>query len=111
MLVASDRASRGLDIQNLAHVINYDLPVSLTSYVHRVGRTARAGKEGTATTFVAHREARWFWNEIARSEQVKRGPGKKVSRMKLNLEPGDKERKRYEEALRQLGREARGEAA
>ena len=111
ILVASDRASRGLDIQDLAHVINYDLPVSLTSYVHRVGRTARAGKEGTATTFVAHREARWFWNEIARSEHVKRGPGKKVLRMELYLEAGDKEKKRYEEALRQLGREARGEAA
>ncbi|KAA6412138.1 MAG: hypothetical protein FRX48_04288 [Lasallia pustulata] len=111
ILVASDRASRGLDIQDLAHVINYDLPASLTSYVHRVGRTARAGKEGTATTFVAHREARWFWNEIARSEQVKRGRGKKVLRMKLNLEAGDKERKRYDEALRQLGREAGGETA
>ena len=111
IIVASDRASRGLDIQDLAHVINYDLPVSLTSYVHRVGRTARAGKHGTATTFVAHREARWFWNEIARSEQVKRGSGKKVLRMKSNLEAGDEERKRYEEALRNLGRESRGETA
>ena len=111
IIVASDRASRGLDIQDLAHVINYDLPVSITSYVHRVGRTARAGKEGTATTFVAHREARWFWNEIARSEQVKRGAGKKVVRMELSLEDGDEKRKRYEEALRQLGREARGETA
>ncbi|KAI4122455.1 MAG: hypothetical protein LQ347_006493 [Umbilicaria vellea] len=111
IIVASDRASRGLDIQDLAHVINYDLPISLTSYVHRVGRTARAGKEGTATTFVAHREARWFWNEIGKSEQVKRGPGKKVSRLELNLKAGDKERKRYVEALGQLGREARGETA
>lgn len=110
IIVASDRASRGLDIQDLAHVINYDLPISLTSYVHRVGRTARAGKEGTATTLVAHREARWFWNEIGRSEQVNRGPGKKVSRTEFNLTAGDGEKKRYEEALRQLGQEARGEA-
>lgn len=113
VIVASDRASRGLDIKELAHVINYDIPISLTSYVHRVGRTARAGKEGTATTLVAHREARWFWNEIGRSKQLIRGPGKKVSRMELNLEAGEhnKERKRYEEALSQLGREARGEKA
>ncbi|MCJ1304099.1 hypothetical protein MMC08_006911 [Hypocenomyce scalaris] len=109
ILVASDRASRGLDIKDLAHVINYDLPTSLTSYVHRVGRTARAGKEGIATTFVSHREARWFWNEIARSKQIKRAPGKKMARMDVKLEAGDKERKGYEAALGQLGREAHGE--
>ncbi|MCV5084839.1 C-terminal helicase domain-containing protein, partial [Escherichia coli] len=42
ILVASDLVSRGIDLSNLDHVINYDLPLSETSYVHRVGRTARA---------------------------------------------------------------------
>ncbi|KAI4236683.1 MAG: hypothetical protein LQ352_007982, partial [Teloschistes flavicans] len=49
-IISTDRASRGLDILDLAHVINYDMPPSVDSYVHRVGRTARAGKAGTATT-------------------------------------------------------------
>ncbi|MCJ1255943.1 ATP-dependent RNA helicase dbp6 [Lignoscripta atroalba] len=110
LLIASDRASRGLDIQDLAHVVNYDMPTSVTSYVHRVGRTARAGKGGTATTFVAHHEARWFWNEIARAENVRRGAGKKVNRIEGMLDSiSDEDRKAYEVALGILGQEARGE--
>ena len=105
ILVASDRASRGLDLQDLAHVINYDMPKNLTSYVHRVGRTARAGKNGTATTLVAHHEGRWFWNEIARSGQVKRG--KKVARENIVESISEEDREAYEEALKQLGKEAR----
>jgi ATP-dependent RNA helicase DDX51/DBP6 len=65
IIVATDRASRGLDLQSLTHVINYDVPTSVTTYVHRVGRTARAGREGSAWTLVAHREGYWFANEIA----------------------------------------------
>lgn len=65
VIVATDRASRGLDLPSLTHVVNYDVPTSLTTYVHRVGRTARAGKEGSAWTLVAHREGRWFSNEIS----------------------------------------------
>ncbi|KAL9115601.1 MAG: hypothetical protein Q9187_007246, partial [Circinaria calcarea] len=86
ILVASDRASRGLDIPDLAQVINYDTPTSATSYIHRVGRTARAGKSGSAVTLVAHHEARWFWNEIGRSDQIHRGSGKKVSRIDWRLD-------------------------
>jgi len=51
-LVATDVASRGLDIPNVAHVINYDMPNDIDSYVHRIGRTGRAGKRGVATTLV-----------------------------------------------------------
>lgn len=108
ILIASDRASRGLDIPDLAHVINYDMPSSIESYIHRVGRTARAGKEGKATTLIADNEARWFWNEIARSKKVGRGPGRKVNRDNTKYEFGDKERERYAEALMLLGQEARG---
>lgn len=108
ILIASDRASRGLDIPDLTHVINYDMPSSLTSYVHRVGRTARAGKEGKAATLIADNEARWFWNEIARSEKVGRGKGKKVVRIDRKLEVEDEEREMYQEALEKLGEETRG---
>jgi len=52
VLVATDVAARGMDIKNLTHVINYALPQDPEAYVHRIGRTGRAGKEGTAITFV-----------------------------------------------------------
>ncbi len=58
ILVATDVASRGIDIINLTHVINYDLPQDPESYIHRIGRTGRAGKKGTAITFVTPSEYR-----------------------------------------------------
>lgn len=60
ILVATDVAARGLDIQDLTHVINYSLPHDPEIYIHRVGRTGRAGKEGTAITFITPSEARRF---------------------------------------------------
>jgi len=51
ILVATDVASRGLDIDNVAHVINYDLPAAVDDYVHRIGRTGRAGNTGIATSY------------------------------------------------------------
>jgi superfamily II DNA/RNA helicase len=52
ILLATDVASRGLDIDNVTHVINYDAPESYDDYIHRIGRTGRADKKGTALTFV-----------------------------------------------------------
>jgi superfamily II DNA/RNA helicase len=52
ILLATDVASRGLDIDNVTHVINYDLPETYEDYIHRIGRTGRAGKTGTALTFI-----------------------------------------------------------
>ena len=62
-LVATDVAARGLHIDDVSHVINYEVPMENESYVHRVGRTARAGKEGTAITLCTKRELR-FLREI-----------------------------------------------
>jgi ATP-dependent RNA helicase DeaD len=58
LLIATDVAARGLDIEHLSHVVNYDLPPEPESYVHRIGRTGRAGREGTAISLVEPREHR-----------------------------------------------------
>ncbi|KAI9838061.1 MAG: hypothetical protein M1819_006216 [Sarea resinae] len=109
ILVASDRASRGLDLPSLGHIINYDISTSVTAYVHRVGRTARAGHDGQAWTFYSHSEARWFWNDIAKGQQIRRKEDQKVERFKLDPKAIDQEgRRRYEEALKALQDEVRG---
>ncbi|TAQ83385.1 hypothetical protein B7494_g8292 [Chlorociboria aeruginascens] len=107
IIIASDLVSRGLDLPNLAHVINYDIPTSVTSYVHRVGRTARAGKKGHAWTLLTNTEARWFWTEIGRSTTIERAEKSKVMRVKMDIASFDIERDRYEKALSILGDEAR----
>ncbi|MBT3398009.1 DEAD/DEAH box helicase [archaeon] len=60
VLVATDIAARGIDINNISHVINYDLPNEPENYVHRIGRTARAGNEGTAYSFCAADERNYL---------------------------------------------------
>ncbi len=56
ILVATDVAARGIDVQDIAHVVNYDLPNASDDFVHRIGRTGRAGAKGVATTFVMPQE-------------------------------------------------------
>ena len=58
ILVATDVAARGLDISTVTHVINYDVPTSPDTYVHRIGRTGRVGRSGRAITFVEDRQKR-----------------------------------------------------
>ncbi len=107
ILITTDRAARGLDIPNIEHVINYDVPSSVQFYVHRVGRTARAGKQGKAWTLVAHREGRWFDSEIAKGSSVRRNG--KVSKITLGgVGKNADMKKKYEEALKQLGEEVEG---
>ncbi|MCE9679262.1 DEAD/DEAH box helicase [Shewanella sp. AS1] len=58
ILIATDVAARGLDVERIGHVINYDIPYDTEAYVHRIGRTGRAGRTGMAILFVTHREMR-----------------------------------------------------
>jgi len=62
LLVATDVAARGLDIEGITHIINYDVPLEAPVYFHRIGRTARMGNEGTAITLVSHGELSYFNN-------------------------------------------------
>jgi ATP-dependent RNA helicase DeaD len=61
ILIATDVAARGIDIERMSHVINYDIPYDTESYVHRIGRTGRAGRKGEAILFVSPREKRMLY--------------------------------------------------
>ena len=62
VLVASDLAARGLDVEGVTHVINYDIPHDVDWYVHRIGRTGRAGNDGVAITLYTPEEVKWLRN-------------------------------------------------
>ena len=76
ILVATDVAARGLDVNRISHVINYDIPYDTESYVHRIGRTGRAGREGDAILFVAPREKRLL-------SAIEKATRKKIELMEL----------------------------
>ena len=61
IVVATDVAARGLDVQRISHVVNYDIPTDTEAYVHRIGRTGRAGRQGDAILFVTPREKRMLY--------------------------------------------------
>ena len=70
LVIATDVAARGLDIENLSHVINYDVPTAADSYVHRIGRVGRAGREGVAILLADPRESRLL-QQFERQTKVK----------------------------------------
>ena len=76
ILVATDVAARGLDVPRISHVVNYDVPHDTESYVHRIGRTGRAGRKGDAILFVAPREKRML-------QAIERATKQKISLMEL----------------------------
>ncbi len=78
LLVATDVAARGLDVNGISHVINYDLPKYAEDYVHRIGRTGRAGAAGVAISFVSH-------NEISYLDKIERYTG---CELPLHVIPG-----------------------
>src|SRR6195952_595542 len=71
MLVATDVAARGLDVERISHVLNYDIPHDTESYVHRIGRTGRAGRSGAGLLFVSPR-GRHLLNSIEKASRQKR---------------------------------------
>ena len=102
IIVATDRASRGLDLPGLTHVISYDVPASVTSYVHRIGRTARAGRDGCAWTLVAHREGRWWRSEIVKGPIERIGGDRVVKKVTMELDENAGLKERYAAALGEL---------
>ncbi|MEX2131643.1 MAG: DEAD/DEAH box helicase [Pseudohongiellaceae bacterium] len=76
ILVATDVAARGLDVDRISHVVNYDIPHDTEAYIHRIGRTGRAGRQGDAILFVAPRERRML-------EAIERATSKKIEQMEL----------------------------
>lgn len=76
LLVATDVAARGLDVEHVSHVINYDIPLDPEIYVHRIGRTGRAGRTGTAITLVTPRERRLL-------KIIERTTSAQIQRMRL----------------------------
>ncbi|WP_031435568.1 DEAD/DEAH box helicase [Methylomarinum vadi] len=76
ILIATDVAARGLDVDRITHVVNYDIPYDTESYIHRIGRTGRAGRSGDAILFVSPREKRLLGN-------IERATRQKVEEMQL----------------------------
>ncbi|KAK8130369.1 ATP-dependent RNA helicase dbp6 [Apiospora kogelbergensis] len=107
IIIASDLIARGIDLPDVKHVINYDMPNSVTAYVHRVGRTARAERDGHAWTLYTYQEARWFFSDIAGKDAAVRRSGE-VERVRITEEKDDafeEKKTRFEAAVGQLAEE------
>jgi len=95
IVVATDVAARGLDVERISHVVNYDIPNDVEAYVHRIGRTGRAGRPGIAVLFVTPRERRML-------QDIERFTGQRVEPMKMPT-PADVAARRselFKESLR-----------
>ena len=84
--MCSDLISRGIDISHVSHVVSYDAPIDMRKYVHRVGRTARAGRDGSAWTLVEDQEARHFKMMMREAEHLSKLAKVKVT-AETDLEP------------------------
>ncbi len=102
LLVATDVAARGLDIEHVSHVINYEIPQDAEAYVHRIGRTGRAGRSGVAITLIEPKEFRQL-------RDLERGIGQRIQRRELpSLDDlWDKRRERVKTELRGVLRSGR----
>ncbi|MEE4660259.1 MAG: DEAD/DEAH box helicase, partial [Halieaceae bacterium] len=76
ILVATDVAARGLDVERISHVLNYDIPYDVEAYVHRIGRTGRAGRSGEAILFASNRERRLL-------QAIQKSTGQSIEKMEL----------------------------
>lgn len=96
ILVATDVAARGLDVNRISHVINYDIPYDTEAYIHRIGRTGRMGRKGEAILFVAPREKRML-------RAIEKATRQKIELMKLptTADINDKRIERFKERITQ----------
>ncbi|KAJ3572548.1 hypothetical protein NP233_g3004 [Leucocoprinus birnbaumii] len=97
ILICSDLISRGIDISHVSHVVSYDAPIDMRKYVHRVGRTARAGRSGCAWTLVEEQEARYFKNMLREADHFEQ-----VKRLRVSDKDVAALKPAYELSLRQL---------
>ncbi|MCQ6265016.1 DEAD/DEAH box helicase [Fictibacillus sp. WQ 8-8] len=88
-LIATDVAARGLDVEGVTHVINYDIPQDTESYIHRIGRTGRAGSKGLAVTMVAAKDRNFL-------ELIEKGIKQKIQKQRLEKPEKKKEGSRSE---------------
>lgn len=102
VLVATDVAARGLDIDHIGHVINYDVPFEVEDYVHRIGRTARAGRDGMVTTLVGA-EDHLPWGRVMRELEDR------IEMLTENLEPTQRKKGRGKKEEGRRGRKPRRE--
>ena len=96
ILIATDVAARGLDVERISHVVNYDIPHDTEAYVHRIGRTGRAGREGNAILFVAPRE-RYLLRAIERATKNKIDPMNMPSTSEINSQRMERFKERISE--------------
>ena len=94
ILVATDVAARGLDVTRISHVINYDIPYDVEAYIHRIGRTGRAGREGDAILFAANRERRLL-------RAIEKATGQQIEKMVLPTaeEVADKRLEKFKQRI------------
>ena len=114
ILIATDVAARGLDIDNVEAVFNYDIPLDVEYYVHRVGRTGRAGKEGRAYTFVVGRETArmWEYRKITKTailvelppsgEDIRKAEEQRLMEKTIEMANGEQDEKLIESANKLL---------
>ena len=93
ILVCTDVAARGLDIKNVSHVYNYDIPKTNTEYIHRIGRTARAGKEGIAISLVSQRDYENFRRVMQDSSlNITNAPVPEIQSLSVIFKPYNRDR-------------------
>lgn len=102
ILIATDIASRGLDIDNITHIINFDFPHNLEEFVHRVGRTGRAGRTGTAITYIS----RYDWAKAEGLIDILREAGQEVPDQLIGM--AERYKRKMLENPEQRGRGGRG---
>jgi len=100
VLVATDVAARGLDVQDVSHIVNYSLPMTAEDYIHRIGRTGRMGKKGHAITFIMP-------GELKRLRYIAQVAGVEIKKSELSEEIPKEYRERYERYERRPRRNGR----